>query len=70
MKMRTLRRLRAQAPRHLRRGREFEAAATRRSSRTRAPAPEVVFDRVTGPYAHRRAAAVAAPGLGAYDEET
>jgi hypothetical protein len=67
--MRTLRRQRAQAPGYLRRRREGGAAADATLEPDPGPGPEVVFDRVTGPYAHRRIAAVA-PGLGAYDEET
>lgn len=67
--MKTLRRLRAQAPRSPRRRREGAAAADATLEPDPGPGPEVVFDRVTGPYAHRRIAA-AAPGLGAYDEET
>ena len=70
MKMRTLRRLRAQAPRHLRRRREGGAAADATLEPDPGPRPEAVFDRVTGPNAHRHAAATAVPGLGAHDEET
>ena len=61
MKMRTLRRLRAQAPRHVRRQPAGRTATNRRefdvSDATiecdAEPAPEAVFDRVTGPYGGR-----------------
>jgi len=54
MKMRTLRRLRAQAPRHVRRrpshGRDVSDATVEPEA---APPPEAVFDRLTGPYGGR-----------------
>jgi hypothetical protein len=63
MKMRTLRRLKTQAPRHLRR-RSLDVSDTAIEAQPDAsPGPEAVFDRVTGPYGRR-------PGSGAFDEET
>ncbi|MEJ7602491.1 MAG: hypothetical protein WKG01_31655 [Kofleriaceae bacterium] len=60
MKMRTLRRLRAQAPRQVRR--PAVGGAGDRGNATMepdpGPPPEAVFDRLTGPYGRR------------YDEET
>jgi len=53
MKMRTLRRLRAQAPRHVRR-REFDVSDATKECDPE-PAPEAVFDRLTGPYGGRYA---------------
>jgi len=67
MKMKTLRKLRtqAQAPRTIRR-REFDVSdATMEPDG--GPAPEAVFDRVTGPYGRRHAPAYASGG---FDEET
>jgi len=64
MKMRTLRRLRAMAPRHVRR-RDFDLSDATMEPDP-GPPPEAVFDRVTGPFDRRRA--VAMPG--AADEET
>jgi hypothetical protein len=61
MKMRTLRRLKTQAPRHLRR-RSLDASDTAIEAQPD-PSPEAVFDRVTGPYGRR-------PGSGSFDEET
>lgn len=61
MKMRTLRRLRAQAPRHARRitnRREFDVSDATIGCDPEPAPPEAVFDRVTGPYGRR------------YDEET
>ena len=63
MKMRTLRRLRAQAPRHVRRQTSGRNGTTRGefddSDATiqcdPEPAPEAVFDRLTGPYGGRHA---------------
>lgn len=49
MKMRTLRRLRTQAPRHVRRSLKLDATIAVADE----PAPEAVFDRITGPYAGR-----------------
>ena len=64
MKMRTLRRLRTTAPRHVRR-REFDLSDATMEPDP-GPAPEAVFDRLTGPFDRRRA--IAMPG--AVDEET
>jgi len=64
MKMRTMRRLRAMAPRHVRR-RDFDLSDATMEPDP-GPAPEAVFDRLTGPFDRRRA--VAMPG--AADEET
>lgn len=64
MKMRTLRRLRAMAPRNVRR-RDFDLSDATMEPDP-GPPPEAVFDRVTGPFGSRRA--VAMPG--AADEET
>ena len=59
MKMRTMRRLRSQAPRHVRRrGIEPTAAPAAIDDVT---APEAVFDRMTGPYGGR---------YSPFDEET
>jgi hypothetical protein len=63
MKMRTLRRLRALAPRQVRRTRagtdfDFTDATVEPSPE---PPPEAVFDRLTGPYGRRS---------GYFDEET
>lgn len=66
MKMRTLRKIRALAPRTLRR-RDFDLSDAT-TEPDPGPPPEAVFDRVTGPYDHRRA--YAGLGLGAVDEET
>ncbi len=64
MKMRTVRKLRALAPRHARR---FDFDVTDATMEPDpGPAPEAVFDRVTGPWDRRRA--VTLPG--ACDEET
>lgn len=62
--MRTLRRIRALAPRQLRR-RDFDLSDATMEPDP-GPAPEAVFDRVTGPFDRRRAIAVP----GAADEET
>jgi len=60
--MRTLRRLRAQAPRTLRRGdREFDFTDATIEPHPD-PAPEAVFDRLTGPFGRRHS--------GFCDEET
>ena len=64
MKMRTLRRIRAMAPRQLRR-RDFDLSDATMEPDP-GPPPEAVFDRVTGPYDRRRAVT----SLGAFDEET
>jgi hypothetical protein len=64
MKMRTLRKLKTQAPRKVRR---FDFDVTDASLEPDpGPAPEAVFDRITGPW--HRGRAVAMPG--AADEET
>ena len=64
MKMRTLRKLKSMAPRHARR---FEFDVTDATMEPDpGPAPESVFDRITGPFDRRRAVAVP----GAADEET
>lgn len=66
MKMRTLRRLRAMAPRHTRR-RDFDLSDAT-TEPDPGPAPEAVFDRLTGPFDRARRYAVVMPG--AADEET
>ena len=63
MKMRTLRKLRAMAPRHTRR--EFDVTDASMEPDP-GPAPEAVFDRLTGPWDRRRG--IALPGMA--DEET
>jgi hypothetical protein len=66
MKMRTLRKLRTLAPRDVSRRRmEFDVTDATMEPDP-GPAPEVVFDRITGPWDRRRS--VTAPG--ASDEET
>lgn len=66
MKMRTLRKLRTLAPRRVSR-RRFEFDVTDASMEADpGPAPEAIFDRMSGPFDRRRA--VAMPG--AADEET
>ena len=63
MKMKTLRRIKTLAPRYARR-RDFDLSdATMEPDPS--PAPEAVFDRVSGPYGGRRPTGI--PGL---DEET
>jgi len=64
MKMRTLRRLRQQAPRHVRR-RDFDLSDATVEPDP-GPPPEAVFDRLTGPYGNRRGTSMP----GAVDEET
>jgi len=66
MKMRTLRRIRAVAPRTARR-RDFDLSDATVEPDP-GPPPEAVFDRVTGPYDHRRGYSTFGPG--AVDEET
>jgi hypothetical protein len=61
MKMRTLRKLKLHAPRKVR---QFDFDVT--DEPDPGPAPEAVFDRITGPW--HRGRAVAMPG--AADEET
>jgi hypothetical protein len=63
--MRTLRKLRALAPRQLRVRREFDLTDATVEPDP-GPAPEAVFDRMTGPFGRRRACAVP----GGLDEET
>ena len=66
--MRTLRKLKTMAPRHVTRGRrgmEFDTTDATMEADP-GPAPEAVFDRLTGPWDRRRA--VTTPG--AADEET
>lgn len=68
MKMRTLRKLRTQAPRNLRR-REFDVSDATMEAEA-GSAPEAVFDRITGPYGRRHTVAFAAAYPSAFDEET
>lgn len=63
--MRTLRKLRALAPRQVRRRGDFDTSDATVEADP-GPAPEAVFDRMTGPYGRRRAFVV--PGVP--DEET
>jgi hypothetical protein len=66
MKMKTLRKLRTLAPRHVSRRRyEFDVTDATMEPDP-GPPPEAIFDRMTGPFDRRRA--VAMPG--AVDEET
>ena len=66
MKMRTLRKLKTIAPRQVSR-RRFDFDVTDATMEADpGPAPEAVFDRLTGPFNHRRAVSVP----GALDEET
>lgn len=65
MKMRTLRKLRTLAPRHVRRRFDFDVTDATMEADP-GPAPEAIFDRITGPFDRRRA--VSMPG--AADEET
>ena len=66
MKMRTLRKIKAMAPRQVRR-RNFDLSDATVEPDP-GPPPEAVFDRLTGPYDHRRG--VSSLGAGAVDEET
>jgi hypothetical protein len=66
MKMRTLRKLRTLAPRQLKRSRFDFDVTDATMEPDPGPAPEAIFDRMTGPFDRRRA--VAMPG--AADEET
>ena len=66
MKMRTMRRLRTMAPRHVRR-RDFDLSDATMEPDP-GPPPEAVFDRLTGPFGRAARHAVAMPG--AADEET
>ena len=65
MKMRTLRKLRTLAPRNTSRRFDFDVTDATMEADP-GPAPEVIFDRITGPFDRRRA--VSMPG--AADEET
>jgi hypothetical protein len=66
MKMRTLRKLRTLAPRQVKR-RRFDFDVTDATMEPDpGPAPEAIFDRMTGPFDRRRSAAMP----GAADEET
>ena len=65
MKMRTLRKLRALAPRQVRSRREFDLTDATMEPDPGAP-PEAVFDRVTGPWDRRHGTWMP----GAADEET
>ena len=66
MKMRVLRKLRTLAPRNVRR-RRFDFDVTDATMEPDpGPAPEAIFDRMTGPFDRRRA--ISMPG--AADEET
>ena len=66
MKMRTLRKLRTLAPRQSTRRLDFNVTDATMEPDP-GPAPEAVFDRVTGPYLRRNAAAL--PGARACDED-
>ncbi|MGE0395555.1 MAG: hypothetical protein AB7T06_02430 [Kofleriaceae bacterium] len=63
MKMKTLRRIRAMAPRQVRR-RDFDLSDAMEPEA--GPSPEAIFDRSTGPFDRRRAAFAS----GGFDEET
>ena len=65
MKMRTLRKLRTLAPRQSTRRLDFDVTDAT-TEPDPGPAPEAIFDRVTGPWDRRRS--VTMPG--ASDEET
>jgi hypothetical protein len=52
MRMRALRKLKAQAPRRVKRRREFDLSDATMEPEP-SPPPESVFDRVTGPYGRR-----------------
>jgi len=62
MKMKTLRRIRAMAPRQVRR-RDFDLSDAMEPV---GPSPEAIFDRSTGPFDRRRAVGMS----GGFDEET
>jgi len=65
--MRTLRKLRTMAPRHATRGRRLEFDITDATmEQDPGPAPEAIFDRMTGPFDRHRS--ISRPG--AADEET
>lgn len=66
MRMKTLRRLRSQLPKHaVRRGRERSFDISDATMEPDAgPAPEAVFDRITGPYGRRSSYSAS------FDEET
>lgn len=63
MKMKTLRRIRAMAPRQARR-RDFDLSDAMEPEN--GPSPEAIFDRSTGPFDRRRAVGMS----GGFDEET
>ena len=66
--MRTLRKLRTMAPRHVTRARrttEFDVSDATMEPDP-GPAPEAIFDRMTGPWDRRRSISIP----GATDEET
>ena len=65
MKMRTVRKLRTLSPRHTARRMEFDITDATMEPDP-GPAPEAVFDRVTGPWDRRRTFTMP----GASDEET
>jgi hypothetical protein len=65
MKMRTLRKLKALAPRQVRGRRDFDLTDATLEPDP-GPPPEAIFDRITGPFDRRRALAMP----GAPDEET
>lgn len=65
MKMKTLRRIRAMAPRQVRR-RDFDLSDAMEPSDSASPSPEAIFDRSTGPFDRRRAIGA----TGGFDEET
>lgn len=62
MKMKTLRKLRNLAPRNVRRARSEFDVSDATMEPDAGPAPEAVFDRITGPYGRRHAYG--------FDEET
>ena len=65
--MKTLRKLRNQAPKHASRSRrtaDFDVSDATMEAES-GPAPEAVFDRITGPYGRRFSSAFTA-----FDEET
>ena len=64
MKMKTLRELRTLAPRNARRLRSEFDVSDATMEPDEAPAPEAVFDRITGPYGRRYTSGAA------FDEET
>ena len=66
MRMKTLRKLRTQAPKHASRRLRSEFDVSDATMEPDAgPAPEAVFDRITGPYGRRHGYSVVS-----FDEET